>query len=232
MVGSNGRSRSIPAGDADAWEARGCRVTQIGAGRDIGAGLGSDVAFSAPRGRFGEDGTIQGLLEILGIPCTPSGVPASALAMQKDLAKSVMQSAGAPVASGRVVDRFEAACRHALEPPDVLKPLNEGASFGVVIVKADRAHPPQEAGRADWLYGDRLLSEPFVAGKALTCAVMGARALNIVEIDRCPKPSTATTQNTSQAARRTFYLRSLNQKFTMKFKTWRSRRIALSAAAV
>jgi len=81
-----------------------------------------------------------------------------------------------------VLDRFEAARRHALKPPYVLKPLNEGSSFGVVIVKADRAHPPQEVGRADWPYGDRLLAERFVAGKELTCAVIGDRALDIIEI--------------------------------------------------
>ena len=81
-----------------------------------------------------------------------------------------------------VVDRHEAARRHALEPPYVLKPVDEGSSFGVVIVKEDRAHPPQEVGRDDWPYGDRLLAEHFVDGKELTCAVMGDRVLDIIEI--------------------------------------------------
>jgi D-alanine-D-alanine ligase len=102
--------------------------------------------------------------------------------MQKDLAKLVLQAAGVPVAAGRVVDRHEAALRHAMEPPYVLKPVDEGSSFGVVIVKEGRAHPPQEVGRPDWPHGDRLLAEHFVAGKELTCAVMGDRVFDIIEI--------------------------------------------------
>ena len=173
-------------GCADALEARGYRVTRVDVDRSIAdtlARLKPDVAFNALHGRFGEDGTIQGLLEILGIPYTHSGVLASALAMQKDLAKVVLQAAGVPVAYGITVDRHEAARRHVLEPPYVLKPVNEGSSFGVVIVKKDRAHPPQEVGRDDWPYGDSLLAEAFVAGKELTCAAMGSdRAFGVIEI--------------------------------------------------
>jgi len=122
------------------------------------------------------------LLEILRIPYTHSGVLASALAVQKDLAKTVMRAAGVPVAEGRVVDRHEAARRHALEPPYVLKPINEGSSLGVVIVKEGRTHPPQEVGRDDWPYGDVLLAEKYVDGLELTCAVMGDRALGVIDI--------------------------------------------------
>jgi len=172
-------------GCAEALEARGYRVSRVDVGRDIAetlTRLQPDVAFNALHGPAGEDGSIQGLLEILRIPYTHSGVLASALAMQKDLAKVVMQAAGVPVAAGVVVDRRAAALRHVLEPPYVLKPVNEGSSFGVVIVKEDRAHPPQEVGREDWPYGDRLLAERFVAGQELTCAVLGDRALDIIEI--------------------------------------------------
>ena len=172
-------------GCADALERLGHRVTRVDVDRDIAATLAKlkpDVAFNALHGRVGEDGTIQGVLEILRIPYTHSGVLASALAMQKDLAKVVLQAAGVPVAYGVTVDRHEAALRHVLEPPYVLKPVAEGSSFGVVIVKKDRAHPPQEVGREDWPYGDRLLAERFVAGKELTCAVMGDRALDIIEV--------------------------------------------------
>jgi D-alanine-D-alanine ligase len=172
-------------GCADALETLGHRVTRVDVDRDIAATLAKlkpDVAFNALHGRVGEDGTIQGVLEILRIPYTHSGVLASALAMQKDLAKVVLQAAGVPVAYGVTVDRHEAALRHVLEPPYVLKPVAEGSSFGVVIVKKDRAHPPQEVGREDWPYGDRLLAERFVAGKELTCAVMGDRALDIIEV--------------------------------------------------
>jgi D-alanine-D-alanine ligase len=173
------------AGCADALEASGYRVTRVDVTRDIAAVLGKlrpDVAFNALHGRFGEDGTIQGVLEFLGVPYTHSGVLASALALQKDLAKTVMAAAGIPVAHGLVVDRHEAARRHVLEPPYVLKPLYEGSSLGVVIVKEGRSHPPQEVGRDDWAYGDVLLAESYVAGLELTCAVMGDRALDVIEV--------------------------------------------------
>ncbi|THD42648.1 MAG: D-alanine--D-alanine ligase [Bradyrhizobium sp.] len=172
-------------GCADALEGRGYRVSRIDVDRDIAAVLAKlkpDVAFNALHGRVGEDGTIQGVLEILQIAYTHSGVLASALAMQKDLAKVALAAAGVPVAYGVVVDRAEAARRHVLEPPYVLKPISEGSSFGVVIVKEGRAHPPQEVGRADWPYGDRLLAERFVDGKELTCAVMGDKVLDVIEI--------------------------------------------------
>ena len=172
-------------GCADALEARGYRVSRIDVTRDIAevlAKLRPDVAFNALHGRVGEDGTIQGVLEVLRIPYTHSGVLASALAMQKDLAKTVLSAAGIPVAHGVTVDRRDAALRHVLTPPYVLKPVAEGSSFGVVIVKRERAHPPQEVGREDWPYGDRLLAERFVAGKELTCAVIGDRATDIIEV--------------------------------------------------
>jgi D-alanine-D-alanine ligase len=172
-------------GCADALEAIGYRVTRIDVDRsiaDILARLRPDVAFNALHGRFGEDGTIQGVLEILRIPYTHSGVLASALAAQKDLAKVVLAAAGVPVPEGIIVDRREAARRHALEPPYVLKPINEGSSLGVVIVKEGRA-PPQEVGRDDWPYGEKILAERFVAGKELTCAAMGSdRAFGVIEI--------------------------------------------------
>src|ERR1700761_2648208 len=160
---------------AKALAEQGFQVTQVDVDRNVGqvlADLRPDVAFNALHGPFGEDGSIQGVLEILRIPYTHSGVLASALAMRKDLAKVALQAAGVPVAPGLTVARREAALRHAMEPPYVLKPVSEGSSFGVVIVKQDRAHPPQEVGREDWPYGDRLIAERFVAGKELTCAVI------------------------------------------------------------
>jgi D-alanine-D-alanine ligase len=172
-------------GCAEALESVGYRVSRIDVGRDIAdvlAKLKPDVAFNALHGRVGEDGTIQGVLELLRIPYTHSGVLASALAMEKDLAKTVMKAAGVPVAHGVTIDRHEAAKRHVLEPPYVLKPVNEGSSFGVVIVKQGRSHPPQEVGRPDWPYGDRLLAEKFVDGLELTCAVMGDKALDVIDI--------------------------------------------------
>ena len=173
-------------GCADALEAMGYRVTRVDVDRSIAdtlTRLRPDLAFNCLHGRFGEDGTIQGLLEILRIPYTHSGVLASALAMQKDLAKVVLNAAGVPVAEGVTINRWEAAKRHAMAPPYVLKPVAEGSSFGVVFVKGDRAHPPQEVGREDWPYGDMLLAERFVAGKELTCAAMGERVFGVIEIE-------------------------------------------------
>jgi D-alanine-D-alanine ligase len=172
-------------GCADALEARGYKVTRLDVGRDIAQALAElrpDVAFNALHGPSGEDGAIQGVLEILRIPYTHSGVLASALAMRKDRAKSVLAAAGVPVAQGLTIDRHEAAKRHVMAPPYVLKPVAEGSSFGVVIVQEGRSHPPQEVGRADWPYGDELLAERFIAGKELTCAAMGERVLGVIEI--------------------------------------------------
>lgn len=172
-------------GCARALEQAGYRVTRVDVGRDVAetlARLKPDVCFNALHGPFGEDGTIQGLLEILGIPYTHSGVLASSLAMDKEKAKIVMAAAGVPVPEGRVVSRAEAAKAHVMAPPYVLKPVTEGSSFGVVIVKEGRSHPPQELTSPDWRYGDRLLAEKYVAGQELTCLVMGDRALDIIEI--------------------------------------------------
>lgn len=181
------REVSLRSGEAcaRALEGEGYRVTRIDVARDVADVLGRlrpDVALNALHGRVGEDGTVQGVLEVLRIPYTHSGVLASALAMQKDKAKLVLAAAGVPVAHGLVVDRHEAARRHVLPPPYVLKPVNEGSSVGVVIVRADRSHPPQEIGRPDWAHGEMLLAETFVAGRELTCAVIAGRPTAVIDI--------------------------------------------------
>jgi D-alanine-D-alanine ligase len=170
---------------ATALEGEGFRVTRIDAGRDVAARLAQaapDIVFNALHGRYGEDGTVQGILETLGLPYTHSGVLASALAMHKERAKIVMAAAGVPVPAGRVVHRLEAAKAHVLPTPYVLKPVSEGSSVGVFIIQDGRSHPPQELGRADWEHGDWMLAETFVAGKELTCAVLGDRALGVIDI--------------------------------------------------
>ncbi|HET7802656.1 MAG TPA: D-alanine--D-alanine ligase [Pseudolabrys sp.] len=170
---------------ADALERSGYQVSRIDVDRDVAATLRArkpDVALNVLHGRPGEDGTLQGLLEVLGIPYSHSGVLASALAMKKDIAKSVLRSAGVPVPGGLVAARKEAATRHLLPPPYVLKPVAEGSSVGVFIVREDHKHPPQELTRADWAFGHRILVEPYIPGKELTCAVMGDRALGVIEI--------------------------------------------------
>ena len=173
------------AGCAKALRSEGFKVTELDVTRDIAAVLANlkpDVAFNALHGRVGEDGTIQGILEVLRIPYTHSGVLASALAMQKDTAKIVLAAAGVPVARGLTVSRHEAAKRHVLEPPYVIKPINEGSSVGVIIVREGRSHPPQELARPDWAFGEMVLAEAFVAGRELTCAVMGDKALDVIDI--------------------------------------------------
>ena len=181
------REISVRSGKAcaDALERSGYQVSRIDVDRDVAATLRArkpDVALNVLHGRPGEDGTLQGLLEVLGIPYSHSGVLASALAMKKDIAKSVLKSAGVPVPGGMVAARKEAAKRHLLPPPYVIKPVAEGSSVGVFIVREDHKHPPQELTRADWAFGDQILVEPYIPGKELTCAVMGDRVFGVIEI--------------------------------------------------
>ena len=170
---------------AAAAEKAGYRVTRIDVDRDIAATLRSlkpDAALNVLHGRPGEDGTLQGMLEILGIPYSHSGVMASAVAMQKDIAKTLLKAGGVPVPGGGLYARMDVAKAHILPPPYVIKPVAEGSSVGVFIVREDQAHPPQELTRADWSFGEKVLVEPFIPGKELTCAVMGDRALGVIEI--------------------------------------------------
>ncbi|MDZ4790248.1 MAG: D-alanine--D-alanine ligase [Hyphomicrobiales bacterium] len=170
---------------AKALEGEGYRVTLIDVGRDLPARLVEvrpDVCFNALHGRFGEDGCVQGVLETLGIPYTHSGVLASALAMHKERAKTVLRAAGVPVAEGRVITRAEAATAHPMQPPYVIKPVAEGSSVGVFIVREDHMHPPQQLSAADWPYTEDLMIERYVAGRELTCGVMGTQALGVIEI--------------------------------------------------
>ncbi len=170
---------------AAAVEKAGYRVTRVDVGRDIAQVLTTlkpDVALNVLHGRPGEDGTLQGILEILGIPYSHSGVMASALAMQKDVAKVVMKAGGVPVPDGMVVSRRDAAKEHPLPRPYVLKPIAEGSSVGVFIVTEQHAHPPQELTREDWAFGELILAERYIPGKELTCAVMGDKALDVIEI--------------------------------------------------
>ncbi len=170
---------------ADALVRAGYQVTAIDVTRDIAASLKAakpDVALNVLHGRPGEDGTLQGLLEILGIPYSHSGVMASSVAMQKDYAKLFFRAAGVPVAEDRVMSRLEAAKSHAMPPPYVIKPVAEGSSVGVFIVTKEHSTPPQELFRDDWAFGDKVLVERYIPGKELTCAVLGDRALDVIEI--------------------------------------------------
>ncbi|MBF0372506.1 MAG: D-alanine--D-alanine ligase [Alphaproteobacteria bacterium] len=133
-----------------------------------------DVVFNALHGSFGEDGRIQGLLDVLAIPYTHSGVLASAMAMDKAVARRLFAAAGIPVAVGRVVSAAELAAGDPMPRPYVVKPINEGSSVGVQIVTADSAPPVATA--------PEMLVEEFVPGREITVAVMGERALGALEI--------------------------------------------------
>lgn len=169
---------------ADALEGEGYRVTRMDVDRDISAALGAlkpDVAFNALHGRFGEDGCIQGILECLEIPYTHSGVLASALAMHKERAKDVMKPAGVPVAQARVVSRSQAAAEHVLPPPYVVKPVDEGSSVGVLIIRPgtnDWSKAILSGGARD----DVVMVERYIAGRELTCAVIGSFVSDVIEI--------------------------------------------------
>jgi D-alanine-D-alanine ligase len=141
-----------------------------------------DVVFNALHGRWGEDGCVQGLLELLRLPYTHSGVLASALAMHKQRAKDVFQAAGLPVVKSLMVDRREAAARHLMEPPYVVKPVNEGSSVGVFIVRKGDNRPPEALGTAEWQLSSEMMIEEYVPGRELTVAVMGGKALAVTEI--------------------------------------------------
>ncbi len=180
------REVSLRSGAACAAALReaGYKVTEIDVGRDIAQVLAEarpDACFNALHGRWGEDGSVQGVLECLGIPYTHSGVLASALAMHKGRAKRIMSAAGVPTAEDTIVDREAAAFAHALPPPYVAKPIAEGSSVGVVIVPAGAARPP-EAIRKIPDMGGQIMVERYIAGRELTCGVIDGRATAIIEI--------------------------------------------------
>jgi D-alanine-D-alanine ligase len=141
-----------------------------------------DVVFNALHGRWGEDGCVQGLLELLRIPYTHSGVLASALAMHKQRAKDVFRAAGLPLVNSIVVDRKAAAAGHLMEPPYVVKPVNEGSSVGVFIIRKGDNRPPAALGSEQWTLSDQMMVEEYVPGCELTVAVMGGKALAVTEI--------------------------------------------------
>ena len=141
-----------------------------------------DVVFNALHGPFGEDGSIQGILELMEIPYTHSGVLASALAMNKEKAKAMFYKAGVPTAEHKIMSIDEIGDSHPVDPPYVLKPIQEGSSFGVLIVESDQAFPASEVAEIKWKYGDDIMIEKYIPGRELTCAVMGNKVLDIIEI--------------------------------------------------
>ena len=184
---SSEREVSLKSGAAcaAALRAEGFKVREIDVTPDLAHDLHNnrpDVCFNALHGPFGEDGCVQGLLEVMGIPYTHSGVRASALAMDKIMTKKLLNESGVPVARDRVVSRGEAALGHILPPPYVIKPIADGSSVGIFVVPEGAEAPPGAEILAAGAEDDRLMIEEFVPGLELTCAVMGTRALDIVEI--------------------------------------------------
>ncbi len=172
-------------GCAEALRAEGFKVTEIDAKPDLAAVLAEvkpDVVFNALHGRWGEDGCVQGLLEILKIPYTHSGVLASALAMHKERTKTVFRAVGVPVVNSIVVPRHKASESHQMKPPYVVKPVSEGSSVGIFIIREGDNRPPGALGSEEWALGDDVMVEEFVPGRELTVAVMGGKALAVTEI--------------------------------------------------
>ncbi|MBI0534266.1 D-alanine--D-alanine ligase [Roseomonas sp. KE2513] len=184
---SSEREVSLSSGReiAAALREAGYEVTTLDPGPDLGAvvaGIASsrpDAVFNALHGRFGEDGSIQGVLDWMGIPYTHSGLRASAVAMDKAAAKAAFAAAGLPVAMHRLLAAEELAAADPLPLPYVVKPVREGSSVGVFILREGDNRRSEIA--AGWSWGE-IIAEPYIPGRELTVAVMEDRALAVTEI--------------------------------------------------
>lgn len=175
------------AGVADALERVGYRVTRIDMDRDIAVRLSEtrpDVVFNALHGTPGEDGTVQGMMDLMGLKYTHSGLATSVIAIDKQLTKAALVPHGVPMPGGMVVQSASLYAHDPLPRPYVLKPVNEGSSVGVAIV-TDSSNYGNPIGRdveGPWQKFDELLAEPFIRGRELTVAVLGDRALCVTEL--------------------------------------------------
>lgn len=172
-------------GCAKALRDEGFKVSEIDAGRDLAevlVKLKPDVCFNALHGQWGEDGCVQGLLEVLNIPYTHSGVLASAVAMHKERAKAVFRGANLPVVKDVVMSRFDVDKQTSIKRPFVIKPVNQGSSVGVFIIRPGDNRPPQELTSTEWNLGEEVMVEEFVPGRELTVAVMDGKALAVTDI--------------------------------------------------
>ncbi len=170
---------------AKALDAAGYEAVEIDAGHDLAAQLADarpDAVFNALHGQWGEDGCVQGLLEIMQIPYTHSGVLASSLAMDKQRAKAVFDGAGIRTPHGLIVSREEAAGGAVMPAPYVIKPNNQGSSVGVFIIRDGDNRSAEALLDPEWALGDDVLVEAFVPGRELTVAVMGGKPLCVTEI--------------------------------------------------
>ncbi len=186
---SNERPVSLMSGEdvATALAERGHRVTRIDMDRDVAARLAEaapDVVFNALHGTPGEDGTVQGMMDLMGLTYTHSGMVTSVIAIDKELTKQALVPHGIPMPGGRIVETREIFERDPLARPYVLKPVNEGSSVGVAIVtdEGNYGNPISRDAKGPWQEFDRLLAEPFIRGRELTTAVLGDRALMVTEL--------------------------------------------------
>ena len=190
---ANERPVSLMSGEgvAKALEARGYRVTRIDMDRQVAARIAEaapDVVFNALHGVPGEDGTVQGMLDLMGVPYTHSGLATSVIAIDKELTKQALVPHGIPMPGGRIVRSEELFERDPLPRPYVLKPVNEGSSVGVAIVTAEGnyGNPIARDSKGPWQEFAQLLAEPYIRGRELTAAVIdgpdGPRALTVTEL--------------------------------------------------
>jgi D-alanine-D-alanine ligase len=186
---SSERPVSLMSGEGvvKALEGKGHRVTRVDMGRDVAMRLAEaapDVVFNALHGAPGEDGTVQGMMDLMGLTYTHSGLATSVIAIDKELTKQALVPHGIPMPGGRIVACAEIFERDPLPRPYVLKPVNEGSSVGVAIVtdQANYGNPIARDAKGPWQDFDRLLAEPFIRGRELTTAVIGDRALLVTEL--------------------------------------------------
>ncbi|KZD07009.1 D-alanine--D-alanine ligase [Oceanibaculum pacificum] len=178
------REVSLTSGKAcvTALREAGYRVSELDMDRELPAKLAKlkpDVVFNALHGPIGEDGSVQGLLNIMGIPYTHSGVMASSIAMNKPAAKQLFSGVGLRCPEGKIVGKKEVVLEHPMQPPYVLKPIDEGSSIGVRIVPKGSNAPLLNG---DWPFGDEVLVETYIPGRELTVGVMSGKAMAVTEL--------------------------------------------------
>ena len=187
---SSERPVSLMSGNgvADALEERGfTNVTRVDMDRNVAqvlAGIRPDVVFNALHGTPGEDGTVQGMLDLMQIPYTHSGLETSVIAIDKELTKMVLVPHGVRMPKGKIVESKTLYEGDPMARPYVLKPINEGSSVGVAIVtnEGNYGHPISAKAEGPWMHFDRLLAEPFIRGRELTVSVMGDDAMCVTEL--------------------------------------------------
>ena len=175
------------AGIAEALESLGHRVTRIDMGRDVAQKLAEarpDIVFNALHGTPGEDGTVQGMLDLMDLSYTHSGMVTSVIAIDKELTKQALVPHGVRMPAGTIVESESLYTADPMARPYVVKPVNEGSSVGVAIVTqgGNYGDPIGRETEGPWKHFDRLLAEPFIRGRELTVAVLGEEALAVTEL--------------------------------------------------